>query len=136
MAQGGGRGEKRTVGQRSRKLEQAFHSTVKYALRGSPMDEFETYFPQGSVPAETLGAVYDAYVQVGVLLVGIWMCGIFSMLFGYVYSVYIRLEYLSTGSLRRFAKMQKLQICCRPSMCCVQSKGLMVHGMRGWFCII
>lgn len=69
MAQGAGRGEKRTVGQRSRKLEQAFHSTVKYALRGSPMDEFETYFPQGSVSSETLGAVYDAYVQVWVLLV-------------------------------------------------------------------
>ncbi|KAI8105021.1 hypothetical protein M9435_000194 [Picochlorum sp. BPE23] len=63
MAQGAGRGEKRTVGQRSRKLEQAFHSTVKYALRGSPMDEFETYFPEGSVSSETLKAVYDAYVQ-------------------------------------------------------------------------
>eukprot|EP00889_Picochlorum_renovo_P002326 jgi/Picre1/29356/NNA_004746.t1 len=42
MAQGAGRGEKRTVGQRSRKLEQAFHSTCIFG---------------------TLKAVYDAYVQ-------------------------------------------------------------------------
>lgn len=136
MAQGAGRGEKRTVGQRSRKLEQAFHSTVKYALRGSPMDEFETYFPEGSVSSETLKAVYDAYVQVWVLLVFTRTYRLVTMLLGYDCSVYIRRGCLSTGSLKKFAKMRTLLTCCRPSMCSVQSKGLMVHGMRGWFYMI
>lgn len=58
------RGEKRTAGQRSRKLEKAFHSTVKYALRGSPFDEFQTYFPQDSLSSETLTVAFDAYTQV------------------------------------------------------------------------
>jgi hypothetical protein len=53
------------AGQRSRKLEKAFHSTVKYALKGIPMDEFETYFPPGVMTKEVLGAAYDAYMQVG-----------------------------------------------------------------------
>lgn len=58
-------GEKRkTVGQRSRKLDKAFHSTVKYALRGSPLDEFETYFPPDSLSRGALNAAYDAYSQV------------------------------------------------------------------------
>lgn len=52
------------LGQRSRKLENAFHVTVKYALRGIPPDEFETYFPEYSLPRETLEAVYNAYIQV------------------------------------------------------------------------
>lgn len=60
-----GTGEKRkTVGQRSRKLDKAFHSTVKYALRGSPIDEFQTYFPPDSLSNEALNAAYDAYSQV------------------------------------------------------------------------
>lgn len=52
------------LGQRSRKLENAFHVTVKYALRGTPPDEFETYFPEYALPRETLEAVYSAYIQV------------------------------------------------------------------------
>jgi hypothetical protein len=57
------------AGQRSRKLDRAFHSTVKYALKGIPMDEFETYFPHGLMSGEVLGAAYDAYSQVRLVVV-------------------------------------------------------------------
>ena len=55
---------KRGQGQRMRKLQNSFHVTVKYALRGVPADEFEAYFPQDALPPEVIAAAYDAYCQV------------------------------------------------------------------------
>jgi len=49
-----------------RKLQNAFHVTVKYALRGVPAEEFEAFFPEKSLAPEVLEAVYDAYCQVGI----------------------------------------------------------------------
>lgn len=51
-------------GQRMRKLQNAFHVTVKYALRGVPQDEFQAYFPEGALPDEVVGTAYDGYSQV------------------------------------------------------------------------
>ena len=53
----------RVQGQRSKKLENAFHSTVKYALRALPMDEFSTYIPPGVLSKEVMEAAFEAYCQ-------------------------------------------------------------------------
>lgn len=50
-------------GRRLRALEDALHRTVKFALRGSQVDEFMAYFP--AIPDEVVDVVYDAYRQVG-----------------------------------------------------------------------
>jgi len=63
-----GRERAKMGGQRVTKLQQAFHVTVKYALRGSPADEFEAYFPEGSLPKEVIEVAYDAYVQVRLMV--------------------------------------------------------------------
>lgn len=55
----------RKQGQRMRKLHQAFHRTVKFALRGVPSDEFHAYFPNGELPEPIMEAAYDSYGQVG-----------------------------------------------------------------------
>ena len=54
----------RQQGQRSKKLQHAFHVTVKYALRGVPEDEFIAYFPEGILSKEIVEVAYDAYCQV------------------------------------------------------------------------
>lgn len=51
-------------GQRMRKLHQAFHRTVKFALRGVPPEEFHAYFPNGQLPDPIIEAAYDGYGQV------------------------------------------------------------------------
>ncbi len=53
----------RVQGQRSKKLTNAFHSTVKYALRALPLDEFITYIPPGLLSKEVLEAAFEAYCQ-------------------------------------------------------------------------
>ena len=53
----------RVQGQRSKKLTNAFHSTVKYALRALPLDEFTTYIPPGMLSKEVLEAAFEAYCQ-------------------------------------------------------------------------
>lgn len=55
---------KKGHGQRMRKLENAFHVTVKYAFRGMPLEEFQTYFPPGSIPPHHTEAAYNGYRQV------------------------------------------------------------------------
>jgi len=57
-------GNNKGHGQRMRKLQNAFHVTVKYALRGIPADEFEAFFPEGALPPGVIEATYDAYGQV------------------------------------------------------------------------
>jgi hypothetical protein len=55
---------RRAHGQRMRKLQNAFHVTVKYALRGIPPEEFHVHFPEETFPEPILEVLYDAYVQV------------------------------------------------------------------------
>lgn len=44
-------------------MDTAFRSTVKFALKGIGMDEWETYVPPGLLSREVLEAAYDAYQQ-------------------------------------------------------------------------
>lgn len=55
---------KKAHGQRMRKLQNAFHLTVKYALRGVTPEEFQLHFPEGALPEPILETLYDAYTQV------------------------------------------------------------------------
>ena len=56
---------RRAHGQRMRKLQNAFHLTVKYALRALPADEFQVHFSEGAFPEPILEVLYDAYCEVG-----------------------------------------------------------------------
>lgn len=51
-----------------RKLQNAFHVTAKYALRGVPEDEFVAYFPEAALPNEVVTMAYDGYRQVRIFL--------------------------------------------------------------------
>ena len=46
-----------------RKLKDAFHVSIKYALRGLTPDEFILHFPNGSLKQEDLEALYDGYIS-------------------------------------------------------------------------
>jgi hypothetical protein len=59
--------DKKSCGQRMRKLQNAFHVTVKYALRGVPADEFPAYFAVEELPEGVLEATYDSYGQASLL---------------------------------------------------------------------
>jgi len=52
------------AGQRDRKLDQAFRSTVRSALKGIPADEWQAYVPPGLLSREVMEAAFDAYQQV------------------------------------------------------------------------
>ena len=47
-----------------KKLQNAFHLTAKYALRGVPQDEFDAYFPEGTLADNIIATAYDGYCQV------------------------------------------------------------------------
>ena len=125
------REKRKTVGQRSRKLDKAFHSTVKYALRGSPIDEFETYFPPDSLSQGALSAAYDAYSQVRFSSTRILFTPEGSLTLPILRSAYIKRGYLSIENSRKFARKPILRISCRLSTSCVQSKVLTVQETPG-----
>lgn len=52
------------AGQRDRKLDAAFRSTVRSALKGIPVDEWQAYVPPGLLSREVMEAAFDAYQQV------------------------------------------------------------------------
>lgn len=56
----------RCQGRRLRAMEEAFHRTVKYALRGASLEEFAGYFP--TLSPQLVGVIYDAYRQVSSLI--------------------------------------------------------------------
>ena len=56
----------RRQGRRLRAMEDAFHRTVKYALRGASLEEFAGYFP--TLSPQLVEVIYDAYRQVSSLI--------------------------------------------------------------------